>query len=149
MELITACHDTTLHHTIYTKFMLTSDAAGSQTGVDRPDWAQGTFFAGLDPTTLYKRETQRTTMTVLLGSAALAEQYIHLTNDYFLSKGHLVAKADFLYGAQQMSTFWYSNAAPQWQTFNGNNWNALENDCRSFAGRLGADLEVYTGTYVN
>lgn len=105
--------------------------------------------SGVDPTNLYKRATQRVTFTTLLGSAALAEDHIHLTNDYFLSKGHLVAKADFLYGAQQLTTFWYSNAAPQWQTFNGNNWNALENDCRSFAGSLGADLEVYTGTYVS
>lgn len=60
-----------------------------------------------------------------------------------------MAKADFLYGAQQLTTFWYTNAAPQWQTFNGNNWNAMENDCRAFAGSIGADLEVYTGTYVS
>lgn len=59
------------------------------------------------PTELYKRATQRVTFTTLLGSSALAEEYIHLTNDYFLSKGHLVAKADFLYGAQQLTTFWY------------------------------------------
>lgn len=107
------------------------------------------FSSGVDPTNLYKRATQRTTFTTLLGSATLAEEYIHLTNDYFLSKGHLVAKADFLYGAQQLTTFWYTNAAPQWQTFNGNNWNAMENDCRAFAGSIGADLEVYTGTYVS
>lgn len=47
-----------------------------------------------------------------------------------------------------MATFWYTNAAPQWQTFNGNNWNSLENDARSLAARLGKDLDVYTGTYV-
>lgn len=107
------------------------------------------LFSGVDPTNLYKRATQRTTFTSLLGSASLAEDFIHLTNDFFLSKGHLVAKADFLYGAQQLTTFWYSNAAPQWQTFNGNNWNSLENDCRAFAGRIGTDLDVYTGTYVS
>lgn len=71
-----------------------------------------------------------------------------MSNDYFLSKGHLVAKADFLHGAHQMATFMYTNAAPQWQTFNGNNWNALENDVRSFAARTNRDLECYTGTYV-
>lgn len=59
-----------------------------------------------------------------------------------------MAKADFLHGSAQMATFWYTNAAPQWQTFNGNNWNALENDARSLAARLGKDLDVYTGTYV-
>lgn len=70
-----------------------------------------------------------------------------MTNDYFLSKGHLVAKADFFYGAQQHATFFYTNAAPQWQTVNGANWNSLENDARSFAGRIGSDLTVYTGTH--
>lgn len=106
------------------------------------------IHSGINPTNLYKRATQRVTMTSLLGSAQLGDQFIHLTNDFFLSKGHLVAKADFLYGAQQLTTFWYTNAAPQWQTFNGGNWNSLENDCRAFAGSIGADLTVYTGTYV-
>lgn len=46
-----------------------------------------------------------------------------------------------------MATFWYTNASPQWQTFNGNNWNSLENDCRSFAGRINVNLDVYTGTW--
>lgn len=106
------------------------------------------FISGLDPTNLYRRATQRITFTTLLGSQALAEQYIHLTNDYFLSKGHMVAKADFLHGSAQMATFWYTNAAPQWQTFNGNNWNSLENDARSYASRVNKDLDVYTGTSV-
>lgn len=97
---------------------------------------------------MYRRATQRITFAQLLGSQLLADQHIHLTNDYFLSKGHLVAKADFLHGAAQMATFWYTNAAPQWQTFNGNNWNALENDARTLAARLNRDLDVYTGTYV-
>lgn len=104
-------------------------------------------FSGINPTSLYTRATQRVTFTNLLGSAALAEKYISLTNDYFLSKGHLVAKADFFYGAQQHATFFYTNAAPQWQTVNGANWNSLENDARSFAGRIGTDLTVYTGTH--
>lgn len=58
----------------------------------------------------------------------------------------MVAKADFLHGSAQMATFWYTNAAPQWQTFNGNNWNSLENDARSYAARVNKDLIVYTGT---
>lgn len=44
VKLIEVCHDTTLHHTHYTKFTLTKDAAGSQTGFDRPDWYPGDFF---------------------------------------------------------------------------------------------------------
>lgn len=44
-KLIEACHDTTLHHTYYTRFLLTKDAAASQTGIDRPDWYPGDFFS--------------------------------------------------------------------------------------------------------
>lgn len=66
-----------------------------------------------------------------------------------MSKGHLVAKADFFHGPHQMATFRYINAAPQWATLNGNNWNSLENDVRAFAARTTKDLIIYTGTYVN
>lgn len=59
----------------------------------------------------------------------------------------MAAKADFVYGAQQRSTFWYLNTAPQWQTFNGGNWNSLEISVRRFAARRRLDLDVYTGVY--
>ena len=72
-----------------------------------------------------------------------------MEDDYFLSKGHLVAKADFFHGSHQQATFAYTNAAPQWQTFNGNNWNSLENDVRTFASMINLDLECYTGTIVS
>jgi len=65
----------------------------------------------------------------------------------FLSRGHLVAKADFVYGAQQRSTFWFLNVAPQWQTFNGGNWNSLEISIRNFADSCHLDLDVYTGVH--
>jgi DNA/RNA non-specific endonuclease len=103
------------------------------------------LLSGVDPTNLYRRETQRSTIGTILGSAALGEQYINMVNDYFLSKGHLVAKADFFYGTGQMATFYYANALPQWQTFNGGNWNTLEDNVRAFTGRYGRNLEVYTG----
>ena len=38
------CHDTGLDHTYYTKFILTRDAAGFQSGVARPDWSKLNFF---------------------------------------------------------------------------------------------------------
>lgn len=177
MEVYETCHDIYESHTYYTKFILGKDAAGAQTGVDRSDWIKGNYFrykisytsllynlnittfqdisillrlySGLDPTNLYRRVIQRETVSVLLNSTALSEQYISLTNDYFLSKGHMVAKGYFLHGAHQTATFWYLNAAPQWQTFNGRNWNAIENDARKFAGQIKTDLDVYTGTYVS
>lgn len=44
VDVYDACHDTTLHHTFYTRFILGRDAAGFQNGVARPDWEQGSFF---------------------------------------------------------------------------------------------------------
>lgn len=64
-----------------------------------------------------------------------------------MSRGHLTAKADFVYGPQQRSTFWYINAAPQWQSFNGGNWNTLELNVRHFAASRRLDLDVYTGVH--
>ncbi|CAO1394242.1 unnamed protein product [Diamesa hyperborea] len=64
-----------------------------------------------------------------------------------MSRGHLTARSDYTFATQQGATFWFTNASPQWQTFNGGNWNSLENDVRSFAGRTNQDLTVYTGTW--
>lgn len=48
-----------------------------------------------------------------------------------------------------MATFWYVNCVPQWQVFNGNNWNYLEIDSRKLAATLKLDLTVYTGAMVS
>jgi DNA/RNA endonuclease G (NUC1) len=64
-----------------------------------------------------------------------------------MSRGHMTAKADFVYGAHMRATFWFMNVAPQWQTFNGGNWNNMEMSTRSFAGGYDNNLDVYTGTH--
>jgi hypothetical protein len=45
VELIEACHDVNLHHTLYAKFHLTSDAANFRSGLDRNiEWNKGHLF---------------------------------------------------------------------------------------------------------
>lgn len=44
MEVYEVCHDLQLSHTYYTRFTLGRDAAGAQTGVQRSDWIQGSYF---------------------------------------------------------------------------------------------------------
>lgn len=97
--------------------------------------------------TLYSRATQRQTIAGILGSQELADYYIHATNDYYLARGHLAAKVDFLFGNQQRATFYFLNTAPQWQRFNAQNWEALEDSSKKFASDRGYDLDVWTGTH--
>ena len=85
-----------------------------------------------------------------------------------MSRGHFAPNADFVYYAFQVgifltsiivvlnsyynyhfqdSTFYFINVAPQWQCFNGGNWNQHENGLRGFVERNQNDLTVYTGTH--
>ncbi|XP_025074329.1 uncharacterized protein LOC112552708 [Pogonomyrmex barbatus] len=94
----------------------------------------------------YKIKNQVNILAKTLKSFKLAKNLLYDRSQY-LSRGHMVAKADFVYGAQQRSTFWYLNTAPQWQTFNGGNWNSLEISVRYFAATYHLDLDVYTGVH--
>lgn len=106
----------------------------------------GKFYPGIDIDYLYKFETQLDTLARILDSDELAKERLKKSVQ-FLSRGHMAAKADFVYGAQQRSTFWYLNTAPQWQSFNGGNWNFLEISVRRFAASRRLDLDVYTGVH--
>jgi DNA/RNA endonuclease G (NUC1) len=68
-----------------------------------------------------------------------------MDNENFLSKGHLVAKADFFYSTGRIATFYYANSLPQWQTLNSGNWNTLEENVRKFVSRHDRNMVVYTG----
>jgi hypothetical protein len=96
---------------------------------------------------LYTQKTQLQTISGLLGSTQLGGQYIDSTTDYFLARGHYAAKDDFVYGSQHRATFRFVNVSPQWQTFNGGNWEALESSVQKYADKRKLDLVVYTGTY--
>jgi len=49
-----------------------------------------------------------------------------------IAKGHLTANADFVFPFQREDTFFYSNAAPQWQRTNNGNFKAVEAYGRSY-----------------
>jgi hypothetical protein len=146
-RLMDVCFDDVLYATLYVKATIVSGIAGYQQGFPRPSFIQGNFYPGMSVNTLYTKNTQRETISTLLGSTQLGDQYIDGKSDFFLAKGHLSAKADFVYGSQQRATFHFVNISPQWQTFNGGNWEALESSVRDYADSKKRDLEVYTGTY--
>jgi hypothetical protein len=73
---------------------------GFQSGFPRPAFGTGSFFSGKDVDKLYSRITQRETISGLISSYELASKYIEETSDIYLARGHLAAKADFIYGSQ-------------------------------------------------
>nr|KAF7435400.1 hypothetical protein H0235_003591 [Vespula pensylvanica] len=97
----------------------------------------------------YAQEVKATCLSTfqkLLNSSELAKSHLAKSRQ-FLSRGHLTAMVDFVYGALQSLTFWYINAAPQWMSFNAGNWERLENSIRNFSTYRSLDLDVYTGVH--
>ena len=146
-KLIDVCFDDVLYTTLYVQATIVSGIAGYQSGFPRPSFIQDSFYPGLSVDNLYTQNTQLQTISGLLGSTELGNQYIDPTTDYYLARGHYSAKADYVYGSQQRATFHFVNVSPQWQTFNGGNWEALESSVRGYADKKKLDLVVFTGTY--
>lgn len=143
------CFDDVQQNSLYSVFdMPGASIGGYQSGYPRPSFIEDDFYnVGTNRVDdLYSRISQRETINFLLGLSSTSTKYIQ-DNDYFLSRGHLAAKADFVYGTQQRATFHFVNVAPQWQTNNGGNWNTLEMNVRDFVASNGIDVLVYTGTH--
>jgi hypothetical protein len=78
----------------------------------------------------------------------LADKYVQDFNSgLFLARGHLAPNADFLFYSWMDSSYHFINVAPQWQTFNGQNWFYLEDDLRDLVTGRQLDVVVYTGTH--
>ncbi|CAH0721640.1 unnamed protein product, partial [Brenthis ino] len=104
----------------------------------------GAHFPGVAINTVYTQVNQRNVIAGLVGNN-MVDNYITTTN--FLARGHLAAKSDFVFATGQRATFYFSNAAPQWQPFNAGNWNTLEQNLRRRIGVAGYDTVIYTGTF--
>jgi len=145
-KLIDVCFDDVLYTTLYVKATIVSGILGNEAGLKRPNFTEDNFYPpGMSVDNLYTRNTQLLTISNILGLGPSGNNYINKT--YFLTRGHHAAKADFIYGSQQNATFHFVNVSPQWQTFNGGNWDRLESSVRAYADKKKLDLVVYTGTY--
>ncbi|XP_049864933.1 uncharacterized protein LOC126366063 [Pectinophora gossypiella] len=140
-----SCFNPNRLEVLYTWATQNPSHAVHQTGVDRPSWLAGSFFPGVNINNLYTQNHQRNSIAQLVGSVELANRYV--TSTQFLARGHLVAKSDMIFATGQRSTFYFINAAPQWQPFNAGNWNWLEQNLRARIGAAGYHTTVYTGTW--
>ncbi|XP_058833559.1 uncharacterized protein LOC131691289 [Topomyia yanbarensis] len=113
----------------------------------RPPFIQGDFYPGLKMSKLYSFESQRKNLEKILGSSDRVDAVLDKKKDLFLARGHLAAKADFVFSPHQRATFWFMNVAPQWQKFNGFNWQRIETGVKDFIAHRKTPVTVYTGTY--
>jgi len=139
-----SCFDQNRLEVIYVWYDQTPENAVHQSGVDRPSWLAGSFFPGVAVNTMYTQVNQKAVVTQYVG-ATLADKYI--TTHQFMARGHLAAKSDYVFATGQRATFYFINAAPQWQPFNAGNWNWLEQNLRARIGAAGYNTVIYTGTF--
>lgn len=141
-----SCFDQDHLEVLYVWYEQKPQNAVPQTGVNRPgSFAAGTFYPGVSVNKMYTQVQQKATIANIVGST-LASKYI--TEIQFLSRGHLAAKTDFIYANGQRASFYFINVAPQWQPFNGGNWNMVEQNLRTRIGEAGYNTTIYTGTFL-
>lgn len=83
----------------------------------------GSFYPGVTINSLYRQAHQKLKIASYVGDE-LADKYVAGNN--YLARGHLSAKTDHVFSTGQRSTFYFINAAPEWQPINAGNWNWLE-----------------------
>lgn len=137
------CRDNQTHETYYARSEMSKSIGGHQNS-PRPYWMTHNLFPGHNINSLYKKKNQLRILGIILDSEELANKYIE---KHQLQRGHLAAKADFVYSSEQNSTFSFSNVAPQWSSFNSGNWQYIEEFVRKFVTRNNLKVTIYTGVH--
>lgn len=147
LKLITVCHNFTFSSTHWVHYYQNPENQGLQQGYPRIRFIQADLYEGLNVEKLYSRYVQRQTISRILGSEKLGADLVAETGDLFMARGHMAARSDFIFGTHQQATFYFINVAPQWQTFNGGNWVAVEHNLKRYVDRKNINIQIYTGTY--
>lgn len=123
IPLYESCHDKVQALNYFTiNYIVGRSADADDKNHDRPSFSQGGYYPGLDVNNLYSTATQTATIAEIVGSSALAGQYINQGANLFFSRGHMAPDGDFIDWSSQDASYYFMNVAPQWQTFNGGNW---------------------------
>ncbi|XP_061402303.1 uncharacterized protein LOC133338135 [Musca vetustissima] len=131
------CYNDDDEHTWYTHNTI-NDAISESTR--RAFSAKGMKYSTKKTNEYYTQANQVELFKKLFGSK---QTYID-GSDYF-ARGHLTPDADFVFGYEQLATYFYTNVAPEYQLINAGNWLRVEELARSVAASYGDDLETYNG----
>lgn len=145
LQTMDICHDEINEVTRYVHHILNPSSAAYQRSVARPRFIEGDFYAGKNVDSLYTKIQQNITISNILGMDA--SPYFNDSIDIYMARGHMAAKVDFIFGAPQMSTFFFVNVGPQWQAFNGGNWERVEDGVRKYVSNNGLTADCYTGIW--
>ncbi|XP_017081340.1 uncharacterized protein LOC108114738 [Drosophila eugracilis] len=145
LQTYDVCHNELSEVTRYVHHVLHPGSAQYQRSVSRPSFIPGDFYGGKDVNTLYTQIQQNITISEILGMDA--SPYFNISGNVYLARGHMSAKTDFVFGAAQQASFFFVNVAPQWQTFNGGNWERVEDSVRKFVADENITADCYTGTW--
>lgn len=145
LQMMDVCHDEVEEVTRYVHHKLAPYSSEYQRSIDRPRFIEGDFYQGKNVDQIYTQIQQQIKFGEILGEGS--EQYFDIPKNVFLARGHMSAKVDHVYGNQQRATFFFINAAPQWQTFNAGNWERIEDGVRKWVSSNGMYVDCYTGVW--
>jgi len=158
IEQVRLCIDEKVYGTLWTNHTVSAFIEHRDIDAGRPGFRIDntylkrfyTWGTSTKLTSYYSKNSQEETVENLLGHNTINGQEVIETSssgtNYF-AKGHLSPDAAFMYDVQQDATYYFMNAAPQFQSFNNGNWKALEGSTRDLAAKLARDISVYTGTF--
>jgi len=158
IEQVGLCIDEAVYGTLWTNHTIHGANIAFQDSGKRPIFRTDSnknkrFFPWTSSyalTRIYSKNSQAATVKKILGTSKFQNKTIienSRSGTKFFAKGHLSPDAAFVYNIEQDSTYYYTNVAPQFQSFNNGNWKALEYNTRDLAEKLGRDLKVTTGTW--
>lgn len=140
------CFDPVLESTLFTFHRQAPEDVGYQRSMVRPQFTGGTFFGGRNVDRLYTGFIQRQTIGGIIGTSRVAQLWDD-QRDFFLARGHLASRSDFLFEPEQRTSFYLMNAAPQWHSFNSGNWERIETSVQQFLAWRNINAQVYSGTW--
>ncbi|XP_057654699.1 uncharacterized protein LOC130892963 [Diorhabda carinulata] len=145
-QLILVCYDDKEGKTLYTQHIVHGEEIANKSDFkERLPFSVDGLPADVPANVAYKKAYQKSKFSSLLGSSRQAERFVNKKS--FLARGHLSPDADFLFASSQLTTYFYINTCPQWQSINAGNWLHVEMSIRKAAEKYNTKFTIITGTH--